>query len=67
VHRSITLVNLQLDAQDFMYLYTIHLLKSSFSIGAQDSHLQRVTIPETAYMQLRPRPPEDEQGNARNI
>jgi hypothetical protein len=27
----------------------------------------RVTIPEAAYMQLRRRPPEDEQGNARNM
>ena len=35
--------------------------------GAQDSHLQRVTIPEAAYIQLRRRPPEDEQGNARNM
>jgi len=35
--------------------------------GAQDSHLQRVTIPEAAYIQLRPRHPEDEQGNARNM
>jgi len=35
--------------------------------GAQDSHLQTVTIPETAYIQLRRRPPEDEQGNARNM
>jgi len=33
---------------------------------AQDIHLQRVTIPEAAYIQLRRRPPEDEQGNARN-
>jgi len=41
--------------------------KSSFPIGAQDSHLQRVTIPEAAYIQLRRRPPEDEQGNARNM
>ena len=30
-------------------------------------HLQRVTIPEAAYIQLRRRPPEDEQGNARNM
>jgi hypothetical protein len=37
LHRSITLVNFQLDAQ------------SSFLTGAQDSHLQRVTIPEAAY------------------
>jgi hypothetical protein len=36
--------------------------------GAQDSHLQRVTIPEAAYsIQLRRRPPEDEQGTARNM
>ena len=41
--------------------------KSSFSTGAQDSHLQRVTIPEAAYIHLRRRPPEDEQGNARNM
>jgi hypothetical protein len=38
----------------------------SFSTGAQDSHLQRVTIPKAAYIQLRRRPPEDEQGNVRN-
>jgi hypothetical protein len=28
--------------------------------GAQVSHLQKVTIPEAAYIQLRRRPPEDE-------
>jgi len=39
----------------------------SFPTGAQDSHLQRVTTPEAAYIQLRRRPPEDEQGNARNM
>jgi hypothetical protein len=39
----------------------------SCSTGAQDSHLQRVTIPEATYIQLRRRPPEDEQGNARNM
>jgi hypothetical protein len=26
-----------------------------------------VTIPEAAYIQLRRRPPDDEQGNARNM
>jgi len=41
--------------------------KGSFLTGAQDSHLQRVTIPEATYIQLRRRPPEDEQGNARNM
>ena len=40
---------------------------SSFLTGAQNSHLQRVTIPEAAYIQLRRRPPEDEQGNARKM
>jgi hypothetical protein len=35
--------------------------------GAQDSHLQTVTIPEAAYTKLRRRPPEDEQSNARNM
>jgi hypothetical protein len=41
--------------------------ESSLLTGAQDSHLQRVTIPEVAYIQLLRRPPEDEQGNARNM
>jgi hypothetical protein len=35
--------------------------------GAQGSHLQRVTIPEAAYIQLRRRPPEDEQSDNRNM
>jgi len=43
------------------------LRKSSFLTGAQDSHLQRVTIPVAAYIQLRRRPPEDEQDNAQNM
>ena len=43
------------------------LRKNSFLTGAQDSHLHRVTIPEAAYIQLQRRPPEDEQGNARNM
>jgi hypothetical protein len=43
------------------------LRKSSFLTGTQDSHLQRVTIPEAACIQLRRRPPGDEQGNARNM
>jgi len=34
----------------------------SFLTGAQDSHLQRVTIPEAAHIQLRRGPPDDEQG-----
>jgi hypothetical protein len=49
------------------YLQEVYVVKSSFLTGAQDSHLQRVTIPEAAYIQLRRKPPEDEQGNARNM
>jgi len=30
--------------------------------GVQDSHLQRVTVPEATYTQLRRRAAEDEQG-----
>jgi len=47
----------------------VHWLRNkwSFLTGAQDNPLQRVTIPEAAYVQLRRRPPEDEQGNARNM
>jgi hypothetical protein len=41
--------------------------RRSFLTGAQDSHLQRGTIPEAAHIQLRRGPPEDEQGNARNM
>ena len=44
-----------------------HRLRKNFLTGAQDSHLQRVTIPEAAYVQLRRRAPEDEQGKARNM
>jgi len=45
----------------------VHRLRKnpSFLTGAQD--LWRVTIPEAAYIQLRRGPPEDEQGNARNM
>ena len=44
----------------------VHRLRNNLT-GAQDSHLQTVTIPEAVYIQLRHRPPEDEQGNARNM
>ena len=49
------MVDFQIDAQN------------SFLTSAQDSHLQTVTIPDAAYIKLRRRPPEDEQGNARNM
>jgi hypothetical protein len=85
VHRSITLVDFQLDAQHsylFIYnilikiLYMFRALPCSSSGGlrlncvyaaSDDSHLQTLTIPHAAYIQLRRRPPEDEQGNARNM
>jgi len=41
--------------------------KQFFLTGAQDSHLQRVTIPDAAYIQVRRRPPEDGQDNAQNM
>jgi len=44
----------------------MHRLRKNFT-GAQDSHLQTVMIPEAAYIQLRRRPPEVEQGNARKM
>jgi hypothetical protein len=40
---------------------------SSFPTGAHESHLQRVTTPEAAYIQLPRTLPEDEQGNAGNM
>jgi len=39
-----------------------YLYCSPFLTGAQDSHLQRVTIPEAAHIQLRRGPPDYEQG-----
>jgi hypothetical protein len=38
------------------------LRKGSFLTGELDNHLQRVKIPEAAYIKLRRRPPEDKQG-----
>jgi predicted RNase H-like nuclease len=111
VHRSITLIDFQLDAQNsYLFIYDIllksstcfehypahlqevhvvivyiqplvsplsagdcpvHRLRkkwvSSFLTGVQDSHLHRVMISEAACIQLRRGPPEDEQGNARNM
>jgi hypothetical protein len=61
-----------------VYVVIVYMkpLVSSLSAGdclvhrltsAKDNHLQKVTRPEAAYTQLRRRPPEDEQGNARNM
>ena len=74
VHHSITLVDFQLDAQNsylftnntfikILYMFRALPYSSSgcfFLTSAQDSHLQRVTIPEAAYIQLQRRHPEDE-------
>ena len=57
-----------------VYIAIVYMqpLVSSLSAGecpvltGQDTHLQRVTIPEAVCIQLRHRPREDEQGNARN-
>jgi hypothetical protein len=61
VHRSITLVNFQIDAQNsylFVYKQCIKLYYLTF---------YGETIPEAASIQLQRRPPEDEQGNAGNM
>ena len=50
-----------------VYVVIVYMLPVVSSLSAGDSHLQRMTTPEAAYIQLRHRPPEDEQGNARNI
>jgi len=61
-----------------IYLHIIHLLKSSTCFEHYPAQIQEVyvvivylqplvSISEAAYIQLRRRPSEDEQGNARNI
>ena len=87
MHRSITLVDFQLDAQNsylFTYntfikiLYMFRALPCSSSGGPRHNciyaasgivtlYRHSVTIPEAAYIQLRCGPPEDEQGNSRNM
>ena len=80
----ITLVDLQLDAQNsYLFIYN-NLLKPSTCFEHYPAYLQEVylvivymqplvssclilTIPEATYIQLRRRPPENEQGNARNM
>jgi len=41
-------------------LYICSLWYRPFLTGARDSHLQTVTIPEAAHIQLRRGPPDDE-------
>jgi len=50
-----------------VYVVIVYMQPLVSSLSAGDCHLQRGTIPEAAYIQLRRRPPEDEQGNARNM
>jgi len=57
-----------------VYVVIVHMQPLVSSLSAGDclvhrlrKNLQTVTIPEAAYIQLRRRPPEDEQGNARNM
>jgi len=58
VHRSITLFDLQLDAQNsYLFVYIIHLLKTSTCFEHYPAHLQEVYV---VTVQLRRRPPEDE-------
>ena len=68
MHHSIIFYH-QLDARTACLFTSNTLIKIlyifrayPFLIVAQDSHLQRVTIPEIAYIKLRREPPEDEQG-----
>jgi hypothetical protein len=52
-----------------IYLYIIQLLKSSTCFDHYATHLQEVfvVIVYNAYIYLGHRPPEDKQGNARNM
>jgi hypothetical protein len=47
-----------------VYVVIVYMQPLVLSLSAGDC---LVTIPEAAYIQLRRRPPEDEQGNARNM
>jgi hypothetical protein len=80
VHHSITLVDLQLDAKNsylFTYnkfikiLYMFRALPCLSSGGICRNCIYAasaiVTISEAAHIQLRRRPPKDEQGTARNM
>jgi len=51
------------------YHYQFSLISSAanYNTVILDNSLFTVTIPKAVYIQLRRRPPEDEQGNARNM
>jgi len=63
VHRSITLFSNMMH-KVLIYLHITHLSKSSRCFEHYPTHLQEVYV---VIVQLRRRPPEDEQGNARNM
>jgi hypothetical protein len=78
VHRSITLFDLQLDAQILIYLHIIHLLKSSTCFEHYTPHLQEVYVVTVYICSLWYRHSlqvtvlcapvkKDGQGNARNM
>jgi hypothetical protein len=50
-----------------VYILIVYMQPLVSSLSEGDSHLQIVTIPEAAYIQLQRGPPEDKQGNARNM
>ena len=66
MHRSITLVDLQLDAQN-SYLVTYNIFIKILYMFRALLRSSSGGLQEAAYIQLRRRPPEDEQGNARKM
>ena len=66
VHRSITLVDLQIDAQN-SYLITYNIFIKILYMFRALLCSSSGGLPEAAYIQLRRRPPEDERSNARNM
>jgi hypothetical protein len=52
-----------------VYVVIVYMQNLVSSLSAGDCPVRRLrkTIPEAAYVQLRRRPPADEQGNARNM
>jgi hypothetical protein len=67
VHRSITLVVIQLDAHN-SYLFTYNtFIEILYMFRALPCSSSEGLGLEAAYIQLRCRPPEEEQGNARNM
>jgi hypothetical protein len=74
VHRSITLVDLQLDAKN-SYLFTYNTFKKFYTCfehypaQLQENYVVIIYMQPLVYtyIQLRRRPPRDEQVNARNM